>query len=292
MHEPQPDGAAGPRLRLLASAALFSSGGAVIKAIDLTGWQVASLRSGIAALALFLLMPDARRRVNARDLLVSLVFAVTMVLFVLANKLTTSASAIFLQSTSPLYILLLGPWLLHERIRRRDLLFLLTLAVGLACFFIGLDPVSKTAPDPFRGNLFAILSGVFWAVTVMGFRFLGTRADGAGSGAAAAVWGNVFACLLCLPAALPIAGITAQDAGLLAYLGVFQIGVAYVFLTRAMTHVRALEASLLLLLEPVLNPLWSWLAHGEQPSGWSFAGGGLILLATAVKTWADSRRPA
>ena len=290
MRENDQDGAAGPRLRVLAAAALFSSGGAMIKAISLSGWQVACFRSGVAAVALFLMMPDARRRVGLRDLLVALSYAVTMVLYVQANKLTTAASAIFLQSTSPLYILLLGPWLLHERIRRRDLLFLLALVVGLACFFVGLDPVSKTAPDPFRGNLFALLSGVFWAVTVMGLRYLGKR-EGS-SAAVASVWGNVFACLLCLPAALPVVGATSQDVALIVYLGVFQIGVAYLFLTRAITHVPAFEASLLLLLEPVLNPLWAWLAHGERPSAWSFAGGTLILLATVVKTWADARRPA
>jgi drug/metabolite transporter, DME family len=276
------------RLRVLGAAALFSTGGAVIKAIGLTGWQVASFRSGIAALALFLMMSDARRRPGWRDLLVGLSYAATMVLFVLSNKLTTSASAIFLQSTSPLYILLLGPLLLHERIRRRDVGLMLALAVGLTCVFVGLDPASQTAPNPLRGNVFALLSGISWATTVMGMRFLGRS----GSAAMAAVWGNVFAFLLCLPMALPVAEVSALDAGLLTYLGVFQIGVAYVFLTRAMSRVPALEASLLLLLEPVINPIWSWLVHGEQPSAWSLAGGGLILLATTVKTWADARRPA
>ncbi len=278
----------GPRLQVLAAAALFSTGGAAIKAIGLTGWQVASFRSGIAAVALFLMMSDARRRPGRRDLLVALCYAATMVLFVLSNKLTTSASAIFLQSTSPLYILLLGPWLLHERIRRRDVGLMLALAVGLGFVFVGLDPASQTAPDPLRGNVFAVLSGVFWAVTVMGMRFLGRS----GSAAVASVWGNVFAFLLCLPMALPLSGMSGLDAGLLTYLGIFQIGVAYVFLTRAMSHVPALEASMLLLLEPVLNPLWAWLVHREQPSGWSLAGGALILLATTVKTWADARRPA
>lgn len=279
--------ATGARLRVLAAAALFSTGGAAIKAIALTGWQVASFRSGVAALALVLMMPDARRWPGRRDLLVALGYGTTMVLFVLSNKLTTAANAIFLQATSPLYILLLGPWLLHERIRRRDLGLMLALAVGMACFFVGLDPASQTAPDPLRGNLFAVLSGVFWAVTVMGLRFLGRS----GSAAVASVWGNVFAFLFCLPAALPLGEVSGLDAGLVAYLGIFQIGVAYLFLTRAMAHVPALEASLLLLLEPVLNPIWAWLAHGERPSAWSLAGGALILLATTFKTWLDARRP-
>ena len=58
---------------------------------------------------------------------------------------------------------------------------------------------------------------------------------------------------------------------------------------RKLTRVPAFEASLLLLLEPVLNPVWAWLAHGERPGGWSLAGGALILVATATKTWLDAR---
>src|SRR6185503_11721331 len=132
-----------------------------------------TLRSTIAALALFLALRAARRRPTLPDLAVSLTYAGTMVLFVLANKLTTSASTIFLQDAAPLYVLLLSPWLLREPIRRRDLLFMVVMAAGLACFFVGLDPASRTAPEPFKGNLFAVLSGVFWALTVIGLRFLG-----------------------------------------------------------------------------------------------------------------------
>src|SRR5262245_7379384 len=281
------------RLAVLASAALFSSGGAAIKAVSLDGWQVAALRSGIAALALLAMLPASRRRPTGRDLLVSAVYAATMILFVLANKLTTSASTIFLQDAAPLYVLLLSPWLLREPIRRRDLLFMLVMVAGLACFFVGLDPASRTAPDPFKGNLFAVLSGVCWALTVIGLRFLGRGSPGQpGSGATAAVWGNIFALGACLPAALPLGAVRPLDWALLGYLGVFQIGVAYVFLTRALERVPAFEASLLLLLEPVLNPIWSWLVHGERPSPWSWAGGAVILGATAVKAWADTRRPA
>ena len=71
----------------------------------------------------------------------------------LGNKLTTAANTIFLQSTAPLYILLLGPWLLGERIRRRDLGLMAALAVGMALFFVGDQPRRSTAPEPDPGNL-------------------------------------------------------------------------------------------------------------------------------------------
>ncbi len=276
------------RVGILVAAVLFSSGGAAIKSVHLGGWQVAGVRSAIAAVALLVFLPRARRVPQRRDLLVGLVFSATMLLFVLANKLTTSASTIFLQDTSPLYVVLLAPLLLKEPLRRRDLPFLAVLAAGMTFFFIGVDPSSATAPNPLLGNILAVVSGVAWAGTVIGLRFLGR--DG-GSSAAASVWGNVFAGAIGLAAALPLALPQAGDWVILLYLGICQIGVAYWFLTRALEVVPALEASLLLLLEPVLNPIWSWLVHGERPSAWSLAGGALILAATAVKSWVDVRGP-
>jgi DME family drug/metabolite transporter len=275
------------RLEVLAAAALFSSGGAVIKAVHLAGWQVASFRSAVAAVALFALMREVRRRPTLKVLAVGVAYAATLILFVLANKLTTSASAIYLQSTAPLYVLLLSPWLLRERIRGRDVAFMAVLAAGLGLFFVGFDPVSATAPNPKLGNLLATASGLTWALTVMGLRQLGR--GGEAWGPASAFWGNVFAALLCLPLALPLAASRPTDWALVAFLGLFQIAVAYLFLIRGLVRVRAFEASLLLLLEPVLNPIWSWLVHGERPGVWSIAGAAVILVATVVKSVVDAR---
>jgi drug/metabolite transporter, DME family len=277
----------GARLEVLGAAALFSSGGALIKAVHLAGWQVACFRSMVAALTLFVLLREVRRRPNLKVLGVGLAYAATLVLFVLSNKLTTSASAIYLQSTAPLYVLLLSPWLLHEKIRGRDVTFMVVLAAGLGLFFVGFDPVSATAPNPRLGNILSTASGLTWALTVMGLRALGK--GGEAWGPAAAFWGNVFAALLCLPLALPVPQSRPTDWGLVAVLGVFQIGVAYLLLIRGLVRVRAFEASLLLLLEPVLNPIWSWLVHGERPGVWSIAGAAVILVATAVKSWVDAR---
>jgi DME family drug/metabolite transporter len=278
----------GSRLRVLAAAALFSSGGAAVKSVSLNAWQVAGFRSSVAAATLFLLLSEARRRPHLRVLMVGVAYASTLVLFVLANKLTTAASAIFLQSTAPLYVLLLSPWLLRERVRAADLVYMGVLGLGLAAFFVGLDPVSATAPDPFLGNLLAALSGVSWAFTVMGLRALGR--GGSDWGPAAALWGNVIAALGCLAMALPVTSSRPADWLVIGYLGIFQIAVAYAVLIQGLRQVPALEASLLLLLEPVLNPIWAWLVHGERPGGWSIGGGLLILLATLAKSAWDSRR--
>ena len=271
------------RLAILAAAILFSTGGAAIKATELTGWQVASFRSGVAAIALLLMLPAARRGFSTLPALVGVVYAATMILFVLANKLTTAASTIFLQATAPIYLVLLGPWLLKEPIRRRELTFMVALGGGLALFFVGREAGSATAPDPFKGNILAALSGVCWALAVTGLRFMGKAGRPAGAAAAGVVLGNVFAFLFCLPAALPVASVRPSDAAIVVGLGVFQIGLAYVLLNHGLRHVGALEASLLLLAEPVLNPLWAWLVHGERPSAWTLSGGAVIVAATVGK---------
>jgi drug/metabolite transporter (DMT)-like permease len=266
------------RLLLLAGAALMSTGGAAIKLSGLSGWQVASFRSGVAALALLWLTPVGRRHIDGRALLIGMGYAATMILFVLANKLTTAASAIFLQSTAPLYILLLAPWLLGEPTRRRDLAVMGAMAVGLVLFFVGEQQSFASAPEPLRGNLIGALDGVTWALTVMGLRWISR--DPTRSVGAMLVTGNVLACVLCLPLALPIGGAGPADWLVVAYLGVFQIALAYVLVSAGLRHLTALQGVLLLLLEPVLNPLWAALVHGEMPGSWSLLGGAIILAAS------------
>jgi drug/metabolite transporter, DME family len=279
------------RIQLLAAAALFSTGGAAIKATALDAWQVAGFRSGVAALVLALLLPASRRIFRWKILLVAVAYAATLILFVTANKLTTAANTIFLQSTAPLYILLLGPFLLHERIRRSDLVFMGVVAVGMALFFVGTEEPVATAPNPALGNVLAAAAGVTWALTVMGLRWLG-REEGENAALPTVVAGNVVAFLACLPWALPVTEAAAVDWLVIGYLGAVQIGLAYLLLITGIRHVPALEASVLLLLEPALNPAWAWALLGERPSSWALVGGAIILLATLVRTWRDGRQRA
>jgi DME family drug/metabolite transporter len=271
------------RMLLLAAAVLFSTGGAAIKATHLTGWQVASFRSGAGALALLALSAEARRGWSWRVVPVGLAYAATLVLFVLANKLTTAANAIFLQDAAPLYLVLLGPLLLRERVRKAELVLLAVVAAGIAMFFIAQETPVETAPDPVRGNVLAVIAGLTWALTIAGLRWLGSSYGA--SVANAPVVGNLLAFAACLKMALPVSSVTWRDAAVIAYLGVVQIGLAYICMTRALKRVRALEASLLLLLEPALSPMWAWLAHGERPGAWSLAGGGLILGACLLYSY-------
>jgi DME family drug/metabolite transporter len=281
------------RMMILTAALLFSTGGAAVKLTSLSGWQVASLRSGIAALALVLLLPAARRGWSWRSILVGCAYAGTMIAFVLANKLTTAANAVFLQSTAPLYILLIGPILLGEPIRQRQLLFMAALAAGMSMIVTGGHAEFATAPEPTRGNVVGIVTGIFWALTIIGLRWLGREQldSNAPTGAAPAVaGGNLIACLATIPAAVPIENATTVDWAAVLFLGLFQIALAYVFMVQGVKRVGALEVSLLVLLEPVLGPLWAWLIHGERPSNLALLGGAVIIVATAVYTVRSERR--
>jgi drug/metabolite transporter (DMT)-like permease len=269
------------RLQVLMAAVLFSTAGVVVKGTALTSWQVAGFRSAVAAIFL-LLVARFPLRPTWRTLAVGGIIAVTFVSFIVANKLTTAAHAVFLQAAAPLYLVLLGPWLLGERVHARDIPFLSAVLVGLGLLFAGTVTPSATAPNPALGNIIGAASGVTWALVLAGVRLI-SRAEGLGGAMAATFYGNVFAFLLCAPLAIPVRAAGPIDWAVITYLGCFQLALAYVLLTRGIGKLPALEAALLLLLEPALNPLWTFLVHGETPGLLGIAGGGLVLLATTAR---------
>ena len=283
------------RLQVLGAAVLFSSGGAAVKACELTAWQVASFRCGAAALFLLLLLPETRGRYNWRTFVVGCAYASTLVAYVLSNKLTTAANAIFLQSASPLYLLVLAPLLLGESIRRRDLVTMAVMVTALILCFGGGQQAQATAPDPATGNLWGLLAGFAWALTVLGLRWLASDDDAQpGEAVRAVVSGSVLAFVALMPLALPLETAAGTPPSLadwlwILYLGAVQIGLAYVLLSRGMAGVPAFEASLLLLAEPVLSPFWAYAMHDEVPNAGTVAGGVLILVATLARTWLDWR---
>ncbi|HYO72392.1 MAG TPA: DMT family transporter [Archangium sp.] len=269
------------RLCLLAAAVLWSTAGAAVKLCSLSAWQIASARSLIAALVLALAFPTGRTFPSRRGLATAVAYAVTVVSFIIANKLTTSANAIFLQDTAPLYVLLLSPLLLRERPSRSELAAVPVFLLGLSLFFL-----DQLAPGQFWGNVIALGSGVAFAMCILGLRAVGEE------GSSVLVWGNLIAGFSVLAPSLGGPSPTALDAGLLVFLGVFQLGMAYALFHRGLRETPAVEASLLILLEPVLNPVWTFLLAGERPGPWALVGGAIILLATAWRTLLGSNASA
>ena len=311
-------------LLAIVAGILFSTGGAAVKATELDAWQVAGARSFIAALVLLIAMPAARRwagtagigaasapawwrdPVRRRALLLTVgtgcCYCLTLVLFVHANKRTTAAETIFLQSTAPLFVLLLSPLLLRERPGPRQLLFVPLFGAGLVMAFFGGADAAATAPDPRTGNIVATFCGLAYGLTLMGLRAADRVVPAVGAvrastatgapGIAAAACGNVIVCLACLPAMAPFAGARPADLAIVACLGLFQVALAYVFVTRAARVLEAPVLALLLLLEPALTPVWAMWFHGEQPHLLTWIGGAVVAAATvllAVATGASRR---
>ena len=269
------------KLFVLVGALLFSTGGVAIKLSAFSGWQVSCLRSGVAALVLSIFLLRSGARWTWRTWIVAVPYAATFTLYALANKLTTAASTIFLQDTAPLYILLLGPVLLRERARSGDIVFMLALVVGLGLIFFAGGETSATAPNPRLGNILGVCSGLTWALTLLGLRWLGVRSQhSAEHPLTAVVAGCLLAGIVGAFFAFPLVDARSVDWWIVGYLGVFQIALAYLFVTSGIRHLAALAASLLLLIEPVLTPIWAWLLLAETPPALAIVGGFFVIAAT------------
>lgn len=274
---------------VLAAAVLWSTGGLFIKWVSLDALGVTMWRSLLAGAVIWVVArPPLRLPWHTSRLTwgIAITYALTLVMFVAATKLTTSANAIFLQYTAPLYLLVSGALFLGERPSRIDLATVAVAFGGMALFFVG-----KLETDALNGNLLAAASGVTLAAM---FTLLRAPAATAQSRPEAMVLGNVllvvglFVVNLMRGSSAPFTP-DAGDAFGLAFLGVVQIGFAYLLFGFGVAHVQALEASLIGMLEPVLNPVWVLVFLGEKPGWWAVLGGAIIVAAVAVRTFATER---
>ncbi len=266
-------------LLLVVTALLWSLGGVLIKWVEWNPLAIAGARSLIGALVIALLLGRQLRFDGSFDQIGGAVaYASTVVLFVIANKLTTAANAILLQYTAPIYVALFSPWFLGERASRRDWLILLVMMGGMVLFF--LDDLSL---DGYLGNLVALGSGISFAWLTL---FLRRQKDG--FPLPSLLLGNLLAGLIGLPFMFQSMPSTSSWIGLL-LLGVVQLGLPYILYALALRRVTAVEGILIPMLEPVLNPIWVFLLMGERPSPWAIVGGTVILGAVIFRARSGGR---
>lgn len=268
-----------PILLVVAAALLWSTGGLFIKATTLSAFELSFGRSLLAALTVAFFTRREGFGGNAVTAVAAVLYAALLLLFVVATKLTTAASAIFLQYTAPIYILLFEPLLYREKLRRQDLFVVAACVAGMALFFVG-----KLRPQDVTGNLAALGSGLCFAFFALLLRH--PRAAEVNR-ASSVIYGNLLLALVTAPAFFAGAGprLSAPDAAILLYLGVVQIGLAYTLFTRGIARgVRSLDAGIVGYIEPVLNPVWVFLFLGERPAAWAMAGGAIILAAVVFHT--------
>ncbi len=273
-----------PLLFVLAAAVLWSTGGLFIKWTSLSGLELSFGRSLFAVIAVAIFTRHEGFGLNRVTAFASVLYAALLVLFVLATKETTAANAIFLQYTAPVYLLILEPLIYKEKFRRRDLIVVIACVLGMSLFFVG-----KLRPQDVTGNLLALASGFCFACYFLLLRHSKSRAV---NRASSVIYGNLLVVLVTAPFGLRIIDeLTFRDAFAVFYLGVVQIGVAYTLFTVAMARgVRSLDAGIVGYIEPILNPIWVFLALGERPSKWALIGGGIIVAAVVVHTLIEARR--
>ena len=253
---------------LLLAALCWSLGGVLVKSIDWHPMAIAGGRSAIAIPLMLLCTGRPRFTFSGPQIGGAIGYALTVVLFVFATRMTTAANAIFLQYTAPIYVALIGRWYLGERALRIDWLVIAVALGGIALFFM-----DRLTTSGFWGNIVALCSGLAFASVAI---FL--RKEKAASPVTLIILGNIMVAVAGLPFMLQTP-LGASGGWRLLLLGTVQLGLPYVLYAAAIKHVTALEATLIPLLEPVLNPLWVMLALGERPGPWAIVGAFLVLCA-------------
>lgn len=265
---------------MLLTAVLWSTGGVFIKSLPLTPLTIAGSRSAIAAVTMLLVLrrPQPTWSVFQWGSIIS--YAATVILFVVATKLTTAANAIFLQYTAPIWVAVFSWVIAKERLTKIDVLAILVVMSGMSVFFLDQVDIGSLT-----GNLIAVGSGLAFAGVAL---FM--RAQRGTSTTESILLGNVLTAVVCLPFLSPFPLTLPIMTNLLA-LGVLQLGISYVLYSWALKHVSALEAILLTTLEPLLNPVWVTLFHGEIPSMHSVVGGSIVVGAVVLRNVLNVSRP-
>lgn len=272
-----------PLLFVFAAAFLWSTGGLFIKWTTLGGLELSFWRSFFAIFTVAFFTRHEGFGLNRLTAVASVLYAVLLILFVMATKTTTAANAIFLQYTAPVYLLILEPIIYKEKFRSRDLITVLVCLGGMALFFVG-----QLRPQDVTGNILALASGFCFALYFLSLRHPRAREV---NRASSVIYGNTLAVLMTAPWGLAaFTSLTTHDLIGVTYLGVIQLGVSYTLFTVGMAHgVRSLDAGIICYIEPVLNPVWVFLVLGERPAAWALLGGAIIIVAVICHTLLDAR---
>lgn len=265
---------------LVACGLFWSTGGVLIKLVDWHPLAIWSVRSAIAAAALWLVRRPSLRGLSRAEWMAALALAATTGLFILSNKLTTAANAILIQYSAPVWIALLGTWFLGERATRLDWVTIVLVLGGITLFFF-----DQLTLDHVAGNLVALAAGVAFAFSGMTLRKVATTStDGVlRDPLRPMLLGNVLGAVAGLPFVFAATPPSATGWLALAVLGVVQQAAAYLCYARAIRHATALEAMLIPVIEPVLSPIWVALAIGEVPGPWALVGGAIVVGAVAMR---------
>ena len=262
-------------LAVLVAALLWSTGGLFIKLVTLDAMQISFFRCIWAAVVFAVIFRKQVFYANLFTFINAVFYAAVLILFVISNKLTTAANAIFLQYTAPIYVLIFEPILNKTKYDKINIITIIICFLGMLLFFMG-----KISPGDMTGNIAALLSGVAFAAFMLGMRKNKKEYQ-----FSSIFYGNILVFLFCIPYMFDMKSLSLNNFLMVSYLGIFQIGVAYIIFIYGLKRILAIEASLLSMVEPVLNPVWVFLGYGESPSFMAIIGGLIIITAIMARTF-------
>tara|TARA_B110000014_G_scaffold171592_1_gene122061 strand:- start:6086 stop:6922 length:837 start_codon:yes stop_codon:yes gene_type:complete len=255
---------------LITAALMWSLGGIFIKLVDLNPMGIAGIRSLGAAVVLLIYIKKPRLYWNRYFFTGVLAYTAMVVLYVLSIRLTTAANAIFLEFTAPIYVVAFSYFLLNEKIDRFDILTMVIIFLGMGLFFM--DELTFYG---FWGNIMALVAGVCLALVTVLIR------KEKESAFEIVFYGNVLTAIICFTFIIEgLSKSTQLDWLIIFGLGIFQLGIPYILYTTALKYVSALDAILVGMLEPILNPIWVYIFIGEAMGEWAFIGGALVIIGT------------
>lgn len=269
-------------IALLLAAALWSSSGLFIKIIPWSAVAISGLRSAIAALLFAYWLRPKTLKFSRLQWGTAICFTGAQLSFFIGTKLAPAANVVFLNHTAPLYVIPLGLWLLGERPKRADWLAMAVIFSGMLLFFS--DGLSSAR---LVGNLWGALSGVLMAGMIVGMRM-----QKAANPVESILLSHLLGSIVGLPFALQETWTISAMAGI-AFLGVIQIGLSFILYSAAIKQVEALEATIITMLEPILNPLLVFWVLSEVPGQLALSGAVLViagvLTRACISAWQDDR---
>lgn len=247
---------------------LFSTGGLFIKLIDANAFTITFGRALIAGLIFLPFIQWKKIRISKSYVMLVIAYCYLCIMFVTTTKMTTAANAIILQCTAPLWLYLFYVIVKGKKITKRDLVPRIFILLGIVAI------LGESDGGNLFGNLLALSNGIAYA-----FVQYNMEKDYPFSDASVIGLNNIVLCLailVLLPQNLAFSGLTVQGWLGIIFLGVFQIGVSYLFFFKGVRLISALKASIVSLLEPILNPIFVFIFVGEMPSVVSLIGFGII----------------
>jgi len=239
--------------------------------------SIVGIRALLAAVVFVIYRRSFKVEFTTGNILTAVCLSSTTIMYVFANKMTTAAAAILLQFTAPIFIILIYLIFYRKKPTISAVTAVLLTIIGMMLFF-----AENLDSGAFWGNIMALVSGLSMAGVYVCNKRDDTNPENA------LFLGFLINTCIGLPFA--ITGVTADIGAWVAvgFLGIVQVGFAYVFFSKGIKKTSALLACLISAIEPVLNPIWVMLAGvlGLLPEleipGFFALIGGIVIILTVV----------